>query len=143
MSRVPPNIRVSFTEPSQTFPLPDSQQVVSGNRKREKVRLSPNHSALHWERYKHANNVKNIDPSSYPIRIDKTELAKHNKIDDCWMSLGGKIFNITSYLNYHPGGVDILLKHAGKDATAIFMKYHRWVNFERILDECFIGFLVS
>lgn len=132
------------------FPGFDSPQVIrslnspspSSVGNREKVRLAPHHSALDWEKFKHENNVKMIDPSSFPLRITKGELSKHTHPKDCWVALGGKIYNISSYLDFHPGGVNILVKFAGKDCTSIFMKYHRWVNFERILDECFIGFLV-
>lgn len=126
------------------FPMLSSPQIArstSSPSSREKVRLAPNHSAMHWEAYKKSHNMKNIDPSTFPIRITKKELAIHNKEDDCWVALGGKIYNITDYLAYHPGGVKILLKYAGTECTAIFMKYHRWVNFERILDMCFLGFL--
>ncbi|TID29627.1 hypothetical protein CANINC_001746 [Pichia inconspicua] len=125
-----------------TFPMKGSPQISSSARGRQKVRLKPHHSALDWEQYKQNNNVKNIDPTYFPLRISKIELAKHNQIDDCWMALGGKIYNISKYLDYHPGGAEILLKHAGRDCTSLFMKYHRWVNYERILDQCFIGFLV-
>lgn len=127
------------------FPALNSPQAIhppSALNRREKVRLAPHHSALDWERHKHENNVKKIDPSCFPIRITKEELLKHSSPCDCWIALGGKIYNISSYLEYHPGGVNILIKHAGKDCTALFMKYHRWVNYERILDECFIGFIV-
>lgn len=58
------------------------------------------------------------------------------------MALGGKVYNITNYLEFHPGGKSILTANSGQDATAIFNRYHRWVNYERILDACFIGFLV-
>jgi cytochrome b involved in lipid metabolism len=67
-----------------------------------------------------------------PIRtaIRNSELACHNKVEDGWLSLRGKVYNITPYLHYHPGGVHILQSVLGKDATALFDKYHRWVNIE-------------
>lgn len=141
------NARLNKTPQNERlFPAFDSPQAIRSSKtplsKREKVRLAPHHSALDWEKYKHANNVKMIDPSSFPVRLTKAELAKHNTPNDCWVALGGKIYNISTYLDYHPGGVDILIKYSGKDCTALFMKYHRWVNYERILDECFIGFLI-
>lgn len=40
------------------------------------------------------------------------------------------MYNITPYLQYHPGGADILLKTAGKDCTALFNRYHAWVNLD-------------
>lgn len=136
----------SFND-TRLFPMANSPQIATGNRKstnsRNKVHLAPHHSALDWEKFKKSNNVKNIDPSEFPVRISKAELARHNTPDNCWISLNGKIYNISAYLDYHPGGVDILLKFAGKECLSIFMKYHRWVNYERILDDCFIGFLVK
>jgi len=38
------------------------------------------------------------------------------------------VYNITHYLRFHPGGVPLLLKVAGKDGTALFNKYHAWVR---------------
>lgn len=130
------------SSPQMTFPMKGSPQIIALKGERHKIRLKPHHSALDWENYKHTNNMKDIDPSSFPIRISKSELAKHNQIGDCWIALGGKVYNISKYLDFHPGGAAILLKHAGHECTSIFMKYHRWVNYERILDECFIGFLI-
>ena len=34
--------------------------------------------------------------------------------------VSGKVYNITPYLNYHPGGVDELMRAAGKDGTQLF-----------------------
>lgn len=39
-----------------------------------------------------------------------------------------QVYNLTSYLRFHPGGVPLLLKVAGKDGTALFNKYHAWVR---------------
>ncbi len=40
----------------------------------------------------------------------------------------GNVYNITQYLDYHPGGVDEIMKGAGIDATALFQEIHSWVN---------------
>lgn len=52
-----------------------------------------------------------------------------------------QVFNITHYLRFHPGGVPLLLKVAGKDGTALFTKYHAWVNFDFMLAKCLVGLL--
>lgn len=39
-----------------------------------------------------------------------------------------QVYNITPYLRYHPGGVEMLMMAAGKDGTALFNQYHAWVN---------------
>jgi cytochrome-b5 reductase len=49
------------------------------------------------------------------------------------------VYDITPYLNFHPGGRDILLKAAGKDGTALFMKYHPWVNIGALMEKCLLG----
>ena len=48
---------------------------------------------------------------------------------------------MTAYLSFHPGGVDYLMKVAGKDGTALFNKYHPWVNIDFMLQRCMIGHL--
>lgn len=52
-----------------------------------------------------------------------------------------QVYNITPYLRFHPGGVPMLLKVAGRDGTALFNKYHAWVNYEFLLAKCLVGLL--
>ncbi len=47
------------------------------------------------------------------------DVAKHATADDCWMAIDGKVYNVTSYVDQHPGGPAIL-KGCGKDATDMF-----------------------
>ena len=35
-------------------------------------------------------------------------------------SIAGKVYNITPYLDFHPGGIDELMRGAGTDGTALF-----------------------
>ncbi|CAA0831392.1 Cytochrome b5 isoform E [Striga hermonthica] len=48
------------------------------------------------------------------------EVAKHNKKDDCWLIISGKVYDVTPFLEEHPGGDDVLLTSTGKDATVDF-----------------------
>lgn len=73
--------------------------------------------------------------------IQMDEVKQHNKPDDAWMVLQGKVYNITPYLKFHPGGADILVKAAGKDGTSLFQKYHPWVNGHALLEKCLLGLL--
>lgn len=48
------------------------------------------------------------------------EVQKHNKANDVWIVLHNKVYDITKYLEYHPGGSAILIEVAGTDATEAF-----------------------
>ena len=52
-----------------------------------------------------------------------------------------QVYNITEYLRFHPGGVPLLLAVGGRDGTALFNKYHAWVNNEFLLAKCMVGLL--
>ena len=55
------------------------------------------------------------------------------------MVLAGRVYNITPYLDFHPGGRAVLLKVAGRDGTALFRKFHPWVNAGALLEACLLG----
>ncbi|KAK4703811.1 hypothetical protein P7C70_g2407, partial [Phenoliferia sp. Uapishka_3] len=75
-------------------------------------------------------------------RITPEELAKHKSKADCWQAYGGKVYNVTPFIKYHPGGVPELMRANGRDGTELFMKTHAWVNADLMLDGCLVGFLV-
>ena len=52
--------------------------------------------------------------------------------------LPAQVYNITPYIRFHPGGA-IMLQGAGKDSTALFDKYHAWVNADMMLQSCLLG----
>lgn len=42
-----------------------------------------------------------------------SEVAKHKSTDSCWTVIHGKVYDITSFLDKHPGGRSILLRQGG------------------------------
>ncbi|KAL1955642.1 hypothetical protein VTO42DRAFT_8375 [Malbranchea cinnamomea] len=56
--------------------------------------------------------------------IDAAEVAKHNTSQSCWVVLYGKVYDVTDFLPNHPGGANIILKLAGKDATEEYDPIH-------------------
>ncbi|KAJ6238272.1 cytochrome b5 reductase 4 family member [Anaeramoeba flamelloides] len=65
------------------------------------------------------------------------EVKEHKKNN--WMVLDNKVYDLTKYLEYHPGGIKIIEKFCGKDGTKAFNRNHRWVNFQYLLKKCQIG----
>ena len=56
--------------------------------------------------------------------VSMDEVRKHNTVKDCWIVFYDKVYDISSFLPEHPGGIPIIAAHAGKDATAIFEQIH-------------------
>jgi hypothetical protein len=52
------------------------------------------------------NNLLHIPPSIF---------KQHNKRNDAWTAIYGKVYNITTYLPFHPGGLKELMSAAGRD----------------------------
>lgn len=47
------------------------------------------------------------------------DVEKHNQISDAWIVLHKNVYNITDFIDSHPGG-DIIKYGIGKDATEMF-----------------------
>ncbi|KAH7046729.1 L-lactate dehydrogenase [Macrophomina phaseolina] len=52
------------------------------------------------------------------------EVSKHNTAESCWVILYGHVYDVTSFLNEHPGGSKIILQLAGTDATEEYDPIH-------------------
>ena len=108
----------------------------SNGKVREKVHLKPGFHLVDWMRLMSVSGN-----SKGAKKVTLKELAEHSSEFDCWTAYNGKVYNITQYLHYHPGGVPKLLQGAGKDCTVLFNKYHRWVNIDSMLAKFIIGVL--
>merc|ERR1712100_967185 len=52
--------------------------------------------------------------------IKMEEVEKHSSVDDLWLVIDGKVYDVTPFMDDHPGGGDIMLSAAGKDGTDDF-----------------------
>ncbi|XP_038568248.1 cytochrome b5 reductase 4 isoform X1 [Micropterus salmoides] len=126
--------------PPQSFPAASSPQRVapSGQSGRNKVALKPGHSLMDWIRFsKSGKDLTGL--RGRLIEVTQEELQKHNTREDCWTCIRGMVYNVTPYMDYHPGGEEELMKAAGIDGTDLFDQVHRWVNYESMLKECLVG----
>jgi cytochrome b involved in lipid metabolism len=48
------------------------------------------------------------------------QVESHNTVSDCWLIIDNKVYNVTSFLDMHPGGPDMIILYCGKDATQAF-----------------------
>lgn len=49
-----------------------------------------------------------------------SEVSWHDNRHDCWIVVYDRVFDITSFINEHEGGDEVLLDQAGRDATTAF-----------------------
>ncbi|GKV00132.1 hypothetical protein SLEP1_g12876 [Rubroshorea leprosula] len=56
--------------------------------------------------------------------ISRADLQNHNKPGDLWISIQGKIYDVTRWADDHPGGAPPLLNLAGQDVTDAFVAFH-------------------
>ena len=52
------------------------------------------------------------------------EVSFHNNEDDAWIIINDDVYDITDFLDQHPGGKMILMSLLGKDATDFFEELH-------------------
>lgn len=50
-----------------------------------------------------------------------------------------QVYDVTKYIEYHPGGIPELMRAAGTDASDLFNQYHAWVNYQSMLKACLVG----
>lgn len=55
----------------------------------------------------------------------RAEVAKHNTEDSTWFIIDAVVYDVSEFLDAHPGGEAVLRQVAGKDATVDFYNLHR------------------
>ncbi|KAI9642442.1 hypothetical protein NHQ30_009247 [Ciborinia camelliae] len=146
-NRLPlPNRTSNSTLSAPSLAPPPTHKSIP-TKPRKKVLLTPNHSPLDWARLTSSPsaNLRGLPPSSPYLRVPPSLLKQFTgrKGKDAWTVLGGKVYNITPYIPYHPGGEPELLKCAGRDGTRLFGEVHPWVNWEGMLEACLVGISVG
>lgn len=110
------------------------------------VVLTPGHSPLDWARLSDhpAADLRGLPPGTPYLRVTPSMLKKMTgrRGKDAWTAMGGRVYNISPYLPFHPGGEAELLRGAGRDGTRLFGEVHPWVNYEGMLAACLVGIYV-
>ncbi|CAD5166440.1 cytochrome b5-like [Musa acuminata AAA Group] len=67
------------------------------------------------------------------------EVSAHNSAHDCWLVIDGKVYDVTKFLDDHPGGDEVLVSSTGKDATDDFEDVGHSTAARAMLDEYYVG----
>ncbi|KAK8056459.1 hypothetical protein PG993_001686 [Apiospora rasikravindrae] len=68
--------------------------------------------------------------------FSRDEVAKHNTEEEVWFVIDSKVYDVSDFLDAHPGGEAVLRQVAGTDATAAFYNLHRQEVLDKYEDLC-------
>lgn len=90
-------------------------------------------------------DVINLDSvwNGRPVTVEElNNRGKDGK--SVWVSVNKKVYDLTNFIDVHPGGARIIERYSGKDASPIFNKYHSEDFIQRFLSpENYVGDLVG
>ncbi|XP_004930937.1 uncharacterized protein LOC101746637 [Bombyx mori] len=78
-------------------------------------------------------------PEAKDRTITLAEVAHHDTPDDCWIVIYDRVYDISTFLDEHPGGGDIMLEYAGRDASTAFRSSGHSRMAVKALDRFLVG----
>ncbi|XP_076988976.1 cytochrome b5 type B [Tamandua tetradactyla] len=67
------------------------------------------------------------------------EVAKRSSSKEVWLVIHGRVYDVSSFLNEHPGGEEVLLEQAGADASESFEDVGHSSDAREMLKQYYIG----
>uniref|UniRef100_A0A0R3RF86 Cytochrome b5 n=1 Tax=Elaeophora elaphi TaxID=1147741 RepID=A0A0R3RF86_9BILA len=69
------------------------------------------------------------------------EVAEHNDASSTWLIIDNNVYDVTKFLEEHPGGDEVLLEQAGQNATESFKDIGHSRDAVEMTKEYLIGYL--
>ncbi|KAG0369220.1 hypothetical protein BGZ54_010571 [Gamsiella multidivaricata] len=67
------------------------------------------------------------------------DLAQHSSKSSLYLAVGGKVYDCTDFIDEHPGGEEVLIDEAGKDATESFEDVGHSEEAREIMHKMYVG----
>ncbi|KAI7831614.1 cytochrome b5 [Gamsiella multidivaricata] len=67
------------------------------------------------------------------------DLAKHNTKDSLFLAIHGKVYDCSGFIDEHPGGEEVLLDEAGRDASESFEDVGHSDEARDIMSKLYVG----
>ncbi|XP_066156562.1 cytochrome b5-like isoform X2 [Euwallacea fornicatus] len=71
------------------------------------------------------------------------EIKKHNNKNSTWFVINNDVYDVTEFLNEHPGGEEVLIEQAGKEATESFEDVGHSSDAREMMEKYKIGTMVA
>ncbi|KAK5997149.1 Suppressor of calcium sensitivity 7 [Cladobotryum mycophilum] len=85
-------------------------------------------------------------PSRTLPTFTRAEVEAHNSSSSCYVTIGTKVYDVTDFVDDHPGGSGLIVDYAGKDIEDILKDSDSHTHSEaayEILDESLVGFVIN
>lgn len=69
-------------------------------------------------------------------KLTREEVAKNNTEESLWCIIDHKVYDLTDFIDAHPGGSVVLTQFAGTDATQAFFNLHRYEVLQKYQNLC-------
>ena len=56
-------------------------------------------------------------PAKSLRQLSRDEVKSHNNEKSCWIIIDSYVYDVTNFIDLHPGGVGVITEVAGKDVT--------------------------
>jgi len=76
-------------------------------------------------------------------KFSKKEVAEHTDKKSTWIIINDNVYDVTKFLEEHPGGEEVLLEQAGKDATENFEDVGHSTDARTMMKEYLLGELID
>lgn len=63
-------------------------------------------------------------PAPTPSGYTLADVKIHNSATSCWSAINGNVYDLTGWVNSHPGGKATILMICGKDGSPLFNNQH-------------------
>ena len=63
-------------------------------------------------------------PGTGKVDLVASEISKHSTAKDCWSIVNGNVYNLTTYVQSHPGGAGVIKNICGRDGSGAFNNQH-------------------
>ncbi|KAH6657658.1 inositolphosphorylceramide-B C-26 hydroxylase [Truncatella angustata] len=83
-------------------------------------------------------------PSRTLPTLTRAEVEAHASDKSCYVTIGQNVYDVTDFLDGHPGGPELIMEYAGKDVTDILkddVSHKHSDSAYEILDESLVGFI--
>ncbi|XP_077144637.1 cytochrome b5 type B [Ranitomeya variabilis] len=67
------------------------------------------------------------------------DVRKRNSAKELWLVIHGRVYDITRFVEEHPGGEEVLFEQAGADATESFEDVGHSVDAREMLKQYYVG----